>query len=89
MLGSYYIRFIVVRDSVLIPLSLITSLVSYLARTEPSEVKITLLNMLPFLKKCCGPKKATAATAAVVVAGVVAGAAAPESEKPKEQSEKP
>ena len=71
MLASYYVRFIVVRDTVLIPLSIITSLVGYLAKTEPSEVKITLLNMMPFLKKCCGPKKA----ATVVVAGVVAGGA--------------
>jgi hypothetical protein len=36
MLGSYYVRFIVVRDTVMIPLALITSLVNYLARTEPS-----------------------------------------------------
>lgn len=81
MLASYYVRFIVVRDTVLIPLSIITSLVGYLAKTEPSEVKITLLNMMPFLKKCCGPKKAAtvvvAGVAGVAAGGVVAAGAAP------------
>ena len=38
LLGSYYVRFIVVRDTVIIPLGLLTSIVSYLAKTEPEVV---------------------------------------------------
>lgn len=54
LLGSYYVRFITVRDSVLIPLAMITSLSNYLANNEPSMVYRDLCGMFPFLKKCCG-----------------------------------
>jgi len=85
MLGSYYVRFIVVRDTVMLPLWLLHMFVDYLAKTEPSQVKIHLLTLFPFLKKCCGPKAAGAVV--IVAAAAPVEDPAPESEKPKPPSE--
>ena len=76
LLGSYYVRFITVRDSIIIPLSIIISIISYLAKTEPEDVKKDLLKFCPCLKCCLG------GGGAVVVVAAGGGEEPPKEEEP-------